>query len=47
MLEIIVNLIISIAGSMIATVVLEAIKNKKNNRPESANFDDHSSHFKG
>ena len=44
MLEIIVNLIISIAGSMIATVILEAQKNKKNNRPESAKPDDDSSY---
>ncbi len=44
MLEIIVNLIISIAGSMIATVILEAIKNKKNNRPEPEKPDDNSSY---
>ena len=32
MLEIIMNLIISTAGSIIAYVMIEAVKNKKNNR---------------
>ena len=43
MLEIIMNLIISTSGSIIAYVMIEAVKNKKNNRPQSGKRDDHSS----
>ena len=43
MLEIIMNLVIRTAGSIIAYVVIEAVKNKKNNRPESGKRDDYSS----
>ena len=43
MLEIIMNLIISTSGSIIAYVMIEAVKNKKNNRPKPEKLDDHSS----
>ena len=44
MLEILINLVVSIAGSIIAYVVIEAVKNKKNNRPKPGKLDDYSSH---
>lgn len=37
-----IDLIISTLGGLIAYAITEAIKNKKNNRPEPANFDDDS-----
>ena len=42
MLSMIIDLIISTLGGLLAYAITEAIKNKKNNRPESANFDDNS-----
>ena len=44
MLSIIIDLIISVAGGLIAYAITEAIKNKKNNRPEPEKPDDHSSY---
>ena len=43
MLEIIMNLIISTSGSIIAYVMIEAVKNKKKDRPKPEKLNDRSS----
>lgn len=43
MLNVIVSLIISIVGGIIADVIITAVKNKKNDRPQSGKLDGHSS----
>ena len=45
MLSMIIDLIISTLGGLLAYAITEAVKNKKNNRPEPEKPDDDSSHL--